>query len=169
MIDIVRGEWSPVDSAFHHREEFRTRMFIARRAVEAGVGLTILRGVEQRPDLELQRIRLEEFSKWALSLGWSIPQPLASRSVSTDRSNSEGSLSGGDLGRADRVDGCIYWQRLRAKAELAIEKFPQWKKSQRKVQRTANLVEWLKVETGADTREAEIIKKVLAEIFSELR
>jgi hypothetical protein len=49
------------------------------------------------------------------------------------------------------------------------KKFPEWRKTQKKVQNVGNLQDWIKAETGSDTREVEMIKKALIEIFPELK
>ncbi|MCG7867612.1 MAG: hypothetical protein JAY74_14785 [Candidatus Thiodiazotropha taylori] len=66
------------------------------------------------------------------------------------------------------VKNSNYWQMLEQRAEKAIEQYPIWKQSQRKIQKTGNLQIWLLNEIGVDNREAEIIKKILSDIFKEL-
>jgi hypothetical protein len=62
-----------------------------------------------------------------------------------------------------------YWKRLHEMAQKALNEFPEWRSGQRKVQKSANLVDWLRSAIGADNREAEILKKVLSDYFQELR
>lgn len=62
-----------------------------------------------------------------------------------------------------------YWCALERKAQAAIEGYPEWSKGVRRVQKTANLHDWLKKDIEADNREAEIIKKILSDVFQELR
>ena len=62
-----------------------------------------------------------------------------------------------------------YWERLTNMASKAVDGFPAWKKTQRQVQKTGNLMDWLTNSLGADNREAEILKKVLSDFFNELR
>lgn len=62
-----------------------------------------------------------------------------------------------------------YWGELSKLASLAINDYPNWKANQRKIQKTGNLQEWLTNTVQADNREAEIIKKILADFFQELR
>lgn len=62
-----------------------------------------------------------------------------------------------------------YWRTLEQLAEKAISEFPEWKKTQRQVQKTGNLMDWLTNLIGADNREAEILKKTLSDIFEELQ
>jgi hypothetical protein len=57
------------------------------------------------------------------------------------------------------------WQKLQELAEKAIEQYPNWKQDQIKVQRTGNLHDWLLKNIGANTREAEFIKKILSDIY----
>jgi hypothetical protein len=62
-----------------------------------------------------------------------------------------------------------YWNRLEKLADKAIHDFPSWSQKQRKIQRTGNLQGWLGGDIGADNREAEILKKILSDLFKELR
>lgn len=62
-----------------------------------------------------------------------------------------------------------YWSELSKLASLAINDYPGWREKQRKVQKSGNLQEWLTQDIHADNREAEIIKKVLSDLFKELR
>ncbi|OOY57534.1 hypothetical protein [Solemya velum gill symbiont] len=62
-----------------------------------------------------------------------------------------------------------YWNKLGVLASQAIEKYPAWRDSQRKVQKTGNLQEWLTTVIEANNREAEIIKNILADFYQELR
>ncbi len=54
-----------------------------------------------------------------------------------------------------------YFQKLVQMIEKALEEYPSWEQSQKKVQSTKNLQSWLTGEIGADNREAEILKKIL--------
>ncbi len=62
-----------------------------------------------------------------------------------------------------------YWNKFNKLADLAISDYPRWKETQRKIQKTGNLQEWLTTVIQADNREAEIIKKILADFFQDLR
>lgn len=62
-----------------------------------------------------------------------------------------------------------YWKKLEQLADKAINAFPAWSQQQRKIQKTGNLKDWLKKDIGADDREAEILKKVLTELFEKLQ
>lgn len=62
-----------------------------------------------------------------------------------------------------------YWIQLSKLASQAIKEYPNWKESQRKIQKTGNLQDWLTKTINVDNREAEIIKKVLSDLFQELR
>lgn len=61
-----------------------------------------------------------------------------------------------------------YWNRFEQLANTAIANYPAWRKTQRKVQKTGNLSHWLVQTIGADTREAEILKKILSDVYEEL-
>ena len=62
-----------------------------------------------------------------------------------------------------------YWEHLNNLAERSISDYPSWRKTQRRIQKTGNLQEWLTQTIGADNREAEILKKVLSDFFQDLR
>lgn len=66
------------------------------------------------------------------------------------------------------IDESSYWNHLCQLTEKAINKYPAWSSSQNKVQKTENLMVWLKDTIKSNTREAEIIKKVLTDLFEEL-
>ena len=67
----------------------------------------------------------------------------------------------------DKLKTSPYWRDLTQLASQAIQKYPEWKKSQRKIQITGNFMEWLN-NLGANTREADIIKKILSDFYEEL-
>jgi len=69
----------------------------------------------------------------------------------------------------DELATNIYWNKLTNLAIEVINKYPVWKGEQRKVQKTGNLQNWLVNDCNASNREAEILKKMLAEKFQELR
>lgn len=73
-----------------------------------------------------------------------------------------------ELTPEETLKGSPYWQELTKIAYKAIQKYPEWKKSQKKVQITANLNEWIK-EFGINTREADVVKKILSDFYEELR
>ena len=62
----------------------------------------------------------------------------------------------------------IYWSDLGRSAVEAIAAFPTWRQKQRKIQKTGNLKDWLIRDFHVKEREAEILKKVLSDIFPEL-
>ena len=62
-----------------------------------------------------------------------------------------------------------YWIEFNKLLHLAIKSFPEWYQRQKKVQKTGNLHDWLVTELKADSREAEFIKKILTDIYKELR
>jgi len=69
----------------------------------------------------------------------------------------------------DALQKCKYWQQLQEQAMKAIDAFPSWSKQQHTIQKTGNFQDWLVKEIGANNREAEILKKILSDIFQELR
>jgi hypothetical protein len=62
-----------------------------------------------------------------------------------------------------------YLNELQRRVDHLANKYPGWAASTNKIQNTGNLVDWIKSETGSNTREAEIIKTALIEIFPELK
>jgi len=60
-----------------------------------------------------------------------------------------------------------YWQGFNKLVQLAIKSFPVWCQRQEKIQKTGNLQDWLVGELKADNREAEIIKKILSDIYKK--
>ena len=70
--------------------------------------------------------------------------------------------------RSTALSGSQYWQKFEALAVKAVNEFPNWGKTQNKIQKTGNLQTWLTSVIGADNREADLIKKVLSEFFKEL-
>jgi hypothetical protein len=62
-----------------------------------------------------------------------------------------------------------YWSNFTETASRAVDEFPVWRDSQRQVQKTGNLMDWLTNTLGVDNREAEVLKKVLSDFFIELR
>jgi hypothetical protein len=57
-----------------------------------------------------------------------------------------------------------YWSKFTQIALRAIDEFPAWRDSQRQVQKTGNLMDWLTNNLGVNNREAEILKKVLSDL-----
>lgn len=70
---------------------------------------------------------------------------------------------------SNQLLGSNYWEEFNKLVNLAIKSFPAWYQRQRKVQKTGNLQSWLVDELKADNREAEFIKKILTDIYKELR
>jgi hypothetical protein len=58
-----------------------------------------------------------------------------------------------------------YGRAILEKVDQAVEQFPAWKEEQKKIQKSGNLHIWLMETIQADSREAEILKKVLTELF----
>ncbi|MEH6504156.1 MAG: hypothetical protein V7682_09680 [Cycloclasticus sp.] len=68
---------------------------------------------------------------------------------------------------APKVIESEYWRKLECAAKSAIEKYPEWEKgvARRKIQKTGNLLDWVKSSGKVNAREAELIVKVLTDIF----
>ena len=62
-----------------------------------------------------------------------------------------------------------YWRQFEQKTRQAMAEYPDWSKDQKKIQKTGNLQDWLMGEIGLDSREAEIIKQILSDVFENLR
>ena len=71
--------------------------------------------------------------------------------------------------RSSSLSGSQYWQKFEALAVKAVSEFPNWVKTHDKIQKTGNLLTWLTSSIGADNREADLIKKILSDFFSELK
>ena len=75
----------------------------------------------------------------------------------------------GDTNQTDIFLSSEYLQGFHGKVKRTVDEYPAWKKTQkRKVQKTGNLHRWLREVIGADTREAELLKKILSDIFKDL-
>jgi len=71
--------------------------------------------------------------------------------------------------RSSTLSGSQYWQKFEALAVKAVNEFPNWAKTENKIQKTGNLQAWLTSVIGADNREADLIKKILSDFFAELK
>jgi hypothetical protein len=93
--------------------------------------------------------------------------------IEADRDSLKKKLEGVSLPNEDADHSAllksVYWGKLGALADHAIEAYPSWKDKQRIVQKTGNLQTWLTTVIKADNREAETIKKILSDFFQELR
>lgn len=58
-----------------------------------------------------------------------------------------------------------YWKDLEARAEQVLLEYPAWRDTQRQVRKTGNLLIWLTETINVDSREVEILKKVLSDIY----
>lgn len=97
------------------------------------------------------------FIQWAHSKGYDIPDLLKSllkKAIDDVPSDSLTALRESN-----------YWLTLEKNTTLAIEKFPDWRDKQRKIQLTGNLKDWLMENFTDNTRELEVIKNVLSEVY----
>lgn len=67
------------------------------------------------------------------------------------------------------LSNSLYWNNLNKLIRIAVNEYPNWKKTQKRIQKTGNLQDWLTSTVKVDNREAEIIKKILSDFFQELR
>ena len=72
-------------------------------------------------------------------------------------------------GTNESLNKSDYWCQFEKSARKAIADYPAWRDTQGKVQKTGNLQVWLTETIGVDNREAEILKKVLSDVFHELK
>lgn len=72
-----------------------------------------------------------------------------------------------DQGRQSLLSKSEYWTAFSHKAELACAEYPSWSEGQCKIRKTGNLQEWLVKTIKLKEREAEIVKKVLTEIYQK--
>lgn len=58
-----------------------------------------------------------------------------------------------------------YFQDLNKAFEQTLKEFPNWREKQNTIKKTGNLTSWLVKERKFNTKEAEIIKKIIREIY----
>lgn len=63
------------------------------------------------------------------------------------------------------LESSSYWRDFESRTIRAISDFPSWEKEQRVVQKSGNLHHWLNEKIAKDTRQTEIIKRVLADVY----
>lgn len=121
----------------------------AHRAIDAGTLSCI--GKPKR-----REVRPEDFCQWAAGL-YELPADMQ-RLITPLADDC-------DTGLVERAtEG--YEGALALKIEQAKREFPGWGSRQRKVQRSGNLKEWLKL-LGCDEGEVRIITKILTESFPD--
>jgi len=152
-------EWVNGGPPFNESEEFQDRIDIAK---------SNLFKLQPTSDgvfsLITSTIPLTVFSYWAISIRWTIPKELAEMASSTpDVNHTE------DAPQEKLLASSEYWNRLETIAAKTIKQFPAWRDSQSKIQKSGNLQHWLTATIGADTREAEILKKILSDSFKGLQ
>ena len=57
------------------------------------------------------------------------------------------------------------WSSLQRQAMKAVDLFPEWKRKNKPIHMSGNLTDWIQEVCGAKTRETEIIKAVLKDIY----
>ena len=100
------------------------------------------------------------FTRWCLDENVDVPQTMASLLVDSETSDAD-----------QKKSISPYWKEFEGKTTRAIREYPDWRDQQIKIkiQKTGSLVDWLKGTIKANSRESEIIKKVLSEIYPDLR
>lgn len=107
------------------------------------------------------------FLNWAKEMLFPMPEGLLLKGEITTRPEVKKEKMGNediDLMKSD------YFQSLVVKAKKTIKEYPQWRKNlKEKVQKSGNLQEWIIKTCGSDNREAEILKKILSDLFVDLQ
>jgi hypothetical protein len=100
------------------------------------------------------------FTRWCLDENVDVPNKMASLLVDSETS---------DADQKQLISS--YWKEFEGKTTRAIREYPDWRDQQTntRIQKTGSLVDWLKGTIKANSRESEIIKKVLSDIYPELR
>ena len=149
------------DNLIRKSEQFEKQYIDDLDTVEKAEGMTLpifdnhtYMGVE---DVVYAEVEPKIFIQWANSKGYDIPEPfkpLLEKATADIPSDSLTALRESN-----------YWLALEKNAIRAIEEFPAWEKEQKKIQLTGNLTSWLKESVTDNTREQEIIKNVLSEVY----
>ena len=100
------------------------------------------------------------FTRWCLDENVDVPQTMASLLVDSETSDAD-----------QKKSISPYWKELEGKTTRAMREYTDWRdqQTQIKIQKTGSLVDWLMGTIKANSRESEIIKKVLSDIYPELR
>lgn len=116
------------------------------------------------------------FLKWAEQYEIEVPQglvELVERRINprAKKTDPEAVTTEAHLDAANILESrSPYWKKLSAATLNAVESYPQWKASEdRKIQKSGNLSDFLNNVIGLNTREAEIVKKILSDIYQELK
>jgi len=100
------------------------------------------------------------FTRWCLDENVDVPNKMASLLVDSETSDAD-----------QKKSISPYWKEFEGKTTRAIREYPDWRDQQTntRIQKTGSLVDWLKGTIKANSRESEIIKKVLSDIYPDLR
>ena len=142
-----RVNWAAVKG--YLAESSFVKEYAARRKV---VKIDLRKGILKTPIIPT------EFIKWCTQKEWDIPPECTTALQETETAAAENSKI-----------ASTYWGGFERKTVRAIREYPDWRDQQRRVQKTGTLVHWLTGTIKVSHREAEIIKKVLADIYPELR
>lgn len=66
---------------------------------------------------------------------------------------------------SSELDDLESWQEFKRKAASAVREFPEWKKTQRIIQKQGNLKEWVKREFKTTASETEVIKNFVIQKY----
>lgn len=105
-----------------------------------------------------------KFIQWAESKGYTPNEVLSQYIPKKSESDKVSNMPEERL----LLKNSAYLNDFITKLEVAVKEFPTWKLTQRKIQKTGNLQDWLVETVGFDNREAEVAKKVLSESFEDL-
>ena len=67
----------------------------------------------------------------------------------------------------NKLNQSNYWKNFKKMTSDVVKQYPSWRQENPKANKTEVLPEWIKT-FGADYREAEVIKKILSDLFPNL-
>lgn len=100
---------------------------------------------------------------WLKEKKWKCPQLLNNTIPKKNPEKKEKAVA--EISEENALNNSAYWNSLKKLSLQAISKYPEWKKLNKKKIQQSDITNWLIGSLQADTREAEIIKKILSETF----
>ncbi len=157
----------------------RNTELIISRSLRAGTvtAMTRMHGIDDPND---PQFRPTEVVRWAMKKRYKIPDEMkhltsnnhAKKDVVDEKSAtqeeirmSKTKIGEGSLQNPPNLGDSEYWSGFGETIQDAIDTYPGWSEEQRLIQKTGNLNEWLTKSMKLTTREAEITKKVLSDLF----
>lgn len=137
-------------------KKYMQRLNLIERSMDAGA---------LRFDPKSRRIKPIDFIEWAKQMQLDIPSELINAIEGHSKNMEREQQFMDDQKHPDVLSRSVYWQELQSKTLDAIDAFPGWAAQQKKIT-SERVKDWLKTQPiGADYREADLIKKVLSDIF----